>query len=1337
MAKLVDFKWQKMIPKCLVKGGVFERWDDCVGMYEADCFVRVDEYGFFLYWKCPNKEGQLLDVSHISDVRQGRAPTDPKINDLLMTFSLSEGLGNIEERTFTICSNTDLVNVTFTQFSAKDKRACREWMDALRLIIHNRNVSNICPLDRLKKHWKKITHQLNAVEKIPVRSITRTFTSGRTEKIVLNCLRDLGLPHGKNQDIEVNLFTFDKFYELYHKICPRTEIQSLFNDLSSGTNYINIDGLVKFLNEKQRDPRLNEILFPFHNREYSLQLIKMYEPNPENRRKERLGLDGFCKYLMSDDNAPVFLDRLEIYQDMTKPLSHYLINSSHNTYLVGRQFGGRSSVEMYRQVLLAGCRCIELDCWDGKGEDQEPIITHGKAMCTDILFKDVIYAINETAFVTSEYPVILSFENHCCKKQQFKLAKYCKDSFGDKLLSKPLEQYPLEPNVPLPSPEDLKYKILIKNKRIKNAINFNSKRSKELEEQGEGEEGEVVDHYDDDEDDDDNENENTTSLNNNNISSSSQLTKTSTTTFSNSTITNNNNNNNNTNNNNGNNNSNFTSNSVLSVTTRKLSSSFMRTSTDVKHVNDMITTIEESGRLNHRIISTNDNGNDLTNNVNGNNMLDCLDDSLTNERTTKNHHGSNMLKKMGEGLKLISNTKKDSTLTKEQEEELMSKYKYTGATTNIHQDLSDLVNYTQPVKFQTFLDSEERSLHFQMSSFNENVALSLLKQFPVDFVNYNKRQLSRIYPKGGRVDSSNFMPQIFWNAGCQMVSLNFQTPDLGIQINQGKFEYNNNCGYLLKPNFMIREDRQFDPFSESAVDGVIAAYCSIKIISGQFLSDKKIGTYVEVDMYGLPTDTIRREFKTKTVPNNGLNPQYNEEPFEFRKIVLPDLAVIRIAVYEETNKLIGQRVLPLDGLQAGYRHVSLRTEANFPMSLPTVFIHIVLSTYIPVGLSEIANALNNPLAVEKKITTTSQPSTMDLLEDNLSDNIQQSQHSHSHHQPQSILGRNSEKLTKKLSGQQTQLDGQHQSHVLNNYHRRSITTSMIPESNALDENKQKFKEAESAEQKQMSVELESITFDSLKQDKLYIKLLKRQSIEYEQFQRRLIKEKHDMMKNQTAATESMLEKERRNRRKQNKPLFPANSEYLYFLSPKSSQTTNMNDGKNEYANLQFHSESFKNLIYSQSVDWKEIMQRHTNDRYGILLLHLNQQSQLLREMLNDRHDKRMKMLQRRQDKDVQNIKMSEARDTMEDRKKINIDKSIKSKQEKERRIKELLSNNAKRFIEQRRRLALRHTKEKDTLEELKLKDLEKLEEEITRQTSQLELKKEEAISQANIDSILC
>lgn len=75
---------------------------------------------------------------------------------------------------------------------------------------------------------------------------------------------------------------------------------------------------------------------------------------------EKLTKDGLIRYLMSDENAPVFLDRLEFYMDMDQPLSHYYINSSHNTYLSGRQFGGKSSVEMYRQVLLAGCRFVPL-----------------------------------------------------------------------------------------------------------------------------------------------------------------------------------------------------------------------------------------------------------------------------------------------------------------------------------------------------------------------------------------------------------------------------------------------------------------------------------------------------------------------------------------------------------------------------------------------------------------------------------------------------------------------------------------------------------------------------------------------------------------------------------------------------------------------------------------------------------------------------------------------------------------------------------------------------------------------------------------------------------------
>lgn len=77
------------------------------------------------------------------------------------------------------------------------------------------------------------------------------------------------------------------------------------------------------------------------------------------------------------------------------------------------------------------------------------------------------------------------------------------------------------------------------------------------------------------------------------------------------------------------------------------------------------------------------------------------------------------------------------------------------------------------------------------------------------------------------------------------------------------------------------------------------------------------------------------------------------------------MAILRIAVYEETGKLIGQRVLPLDGLQAGYRHISLRTEGNFPLSLPTIFCQIILKSYVPDGLSAFVDQLNKPLLIKK------------------------------------------------------------------------------------------------------------------------------------------------------------------------------------------------------------------------------------------------------------------------------------------------------------------------------------------------------------------------------------
>lgn len=50
-----------------------------------------------------------------------------------------------------------------------------------------------------------------------------------------------------------------------------------------------------------------------------------------------------------------------------------------------------------------------------------------------------------------------------------------------------------------------------------------------------------------------------------------------------------------------------------------------------------------------------------------------------------------------------------------------------------------------------------------------------------------------------------------------------------MQLNLGIFEYNSRSGYLLKPDFMRRPDRRFDPFAESTVDGIIAGTLTVRV----------------------------------------------------------------------------------------------------------------------------------------------------------------------------------------------------------------------------------------------------------------------------------------------------------------------------------------------------------------------------------------------------------------------------------------------------------------------------------------------------------------------------
>lgn len=51
---------------------------------------------------------------------------------------------------------------------------------------------------------------------------------------------------------------------------------------------------------------------------------------------DQISLQAFTRYLGGEENSIVPPERLDVIDDMNQPLSHYFINSSHNTYLTGK-----------------------------------------------------------------------------------------------------------------------------------------------------------------------------------------------------------------------------------------------------------------------------------------------------------------------------------------------------------------------------------------------------------------------------------------------------------------------------------------------------------------------------------------------------------------------------------------------------------------------------------------------------------------------------------------------------------------------------------------------------------------------------------------------------------------------------------------------------------------------------------------------------------------------------------------------------------------------------------------------------------------------------------------
>ncbi|XP_027331741.1 phosphoinositide phospholipase C 6-like isoform X4 [Abrus precatorius] len=203
-----------------------------------------------------------------------------------------------------------------------------------------------------------------------------------------------------------------------------------------------------------------------------------------------------------------------------------------------------------------------------------------------------------------------------------------------------------------------------------------------------------------------------------------------------------------------------------------------------------------------------------------------------------------------------------------------------------------------------------------------------------DIVRFTQKNIIRVYPKGTRVNSSNYRPHIGWIYGAQMVAFNMQGHGRSLWYMQGMFRSNGGCGYVKKPAFLLEkgpDNNIFDPKRTLPLKTTL----KVKVYLGNGWSTDFSKThfdafsppdfYTKVCIVGVPADNANK--KTRVIQDNWF-PVWEEE-FEF-PLTVPELALLRIEVREydkhEKDDFGGQTCLPISELRSGFRVVSLNDE---------------------------------------------------------------------------------------------------------------------------------------------------------------------------------------------------------------------------------------------------------------------------------------------------------------------------------------------------------------------------------------------------------------------------
>ena len=660
-------------------------------------------------------------------------------------------------------------------------------------------------------------------------------------------------------------------------------------------------------------------------------------------------------------------------QDMDHPMTDYFVNSSHNTYLDGNQIIGNCSISMYPYVLDNGTRFVDLDTFDNREEDNEPVITHWHFPVGSIPFKDTLIAIKNSAFQKNNYPVVLSLENHCGDVCQEKMQNYFLSIIGRENL------YILDSKTPplqYPSPNQLKNKFIIKNKRKRifgDLAEMKSSYEKlyisTIEQNRKKNENSLLMNKN---------NSNSTEQNTNlNINNSNNIQKQKQ--IMNKYLRKDNNNNNKDMKDNleneiieeENSESISSESDVSEKADEKIENEFGRVVNKVRtHTYSFIKQLNNPNFIlcNHTELSF------VPENINIQTMFKRNKKKLNTNKLKITEAKYELpriiplsklaLKKISERISIndeIESFPPDNSIV-----ELEEKGKALKKLQDIQNEdskknsnkikiitIENLANILGMigVKYHKETFDPYQFLPWECISISENDILKYISVMNNKYkiMEYCKTSFLKIYPDGFRTDSSNQDVIQCWALGCQFCALNLQRNDDDCAlINKMFFKLNggSKCGYVLKPRW-LREFNE-ETFKKKALHP--SYKIKFEILSGFHLhmtipSGKKIkGMFVEVT-FRSPNLFFEREKEeeekkliTSVINKNFLHPVFPSNCITFN-VYEEELSFIFIKLFSENKDIcLGRAVIPIVALNLGYRVVDLYDKTCTKLEEPYLIV---------------------------------------------------------------------------------------------------------------------------------------------------------------------------------------------------------------------------------------------------------------------------------------------------------------------------------------------------------------------------------------------------------------